>query len=521
MGKSENNKEEKTGSNGGQDSLNRDTAAGSDEDSGTDLVETEETSEESEPELLAEKKGHKGGDFKAAELTPKMISLMQKISEFGYLCMEEISLIYSNQSYAYGVIKNLKEGELLGEFGTTKKPRKAYFLKPRGYRLLQTYGQLRIKRRFLSQKFLPFIFNHRRACAKACLILEGHPLIRGYLPESILWERRRQNQHKICDAEFFYQVPGQEKQVRVGLEVELTLKSEGNLLESFRALQDREDLDQVWWICGDQTIFRALAKLIPQLPWIPQRQFLGMWEEFLQVEHKLELSDPKGTVFTIDPDKPTLPGRCEPPPPPKPEPWVRPAQAEAPRPPEPAPVKAENRLVMRLRDSWQDAAQYNWKTVGGLAIALPTLALALGVFWRPGLIAPVPPKPQAPRRARPNPNEWQARRVLKIPPPNDTWGIRGLSLLSKGDSYKLSLRLGNFSRSSGCRIVGLTIHDAGEQELGRWEFQDIEDMVFSRHEWSRNFAFQAPRAMKNVLLGIIGSGPGAGCQRADIPLEFR
>jgi hypothetical protein len=516
MGKTENDPEKKAGSNGKQDSLNRDTAAGSDGDSGTDLVETEDISEE--PELLAEKKGHKGGDFKAAELTPKMISLMQKISEFGYLSMEEVGLIYSNQSYAYGVIKNLKEGRLLGEFGTTKQPRKAYFLKPRGYRLLRTYGQLRIKRRFLAQKFLPFIFNHRRACAKACLIFEGHPLIRGYLPESILWERRRQNQRKICDAEFFYQVPGQEKQVRVGLEVELTLKSEGNLVESFRALQDREDLDQVWWICGDQTIFRALAKLIPQLPWIPQRQFLGMWEEFLQMEYKLELSDPKGTVFTIDPDKPTLPGRCEPPPPPpKPDPGVRPAQAEAPRPPEPAPVKAENPLVMQLRDSWLE----NWKTVGGIAIALSALGLAPTVFWSPGLIESIPPKLQAPKRARPNLNEWQARRVLKIPPPNDTWGIRGMSLFSKGDSYKMSLRLGNFSRSSGCRIVGLTIHDADEQELGRWEFQDIEDMVFSRHEWSRNFAFQAPRAMKNVLLGIIGSGPEAGCQRAEIPLEFK
>lgn len=331
------------------------TGNGKTEGMDSELVEIQEPVGEREAEVLGDGTGRKGGELRAKPMTPKMLSLMQKVAEFRYLTMEEIELVYANQSYAYSVINSLKDAGLLAEFKTGVQPRKAFYLKPRGYRLLQTYGQLRLKRRFQPQNFLPFIFDHRRACAKAGIILEKHPLVSGYVPESILWERKRPHQSKVCDAEFLFKAPGTEKPFRVGLEVELTQKSRENLVQSFRNFQDRTDLDQVWWLCGNQTVFRTVATLGAELRWIPQPQLLATWEHFLEARHRLELADPKGTVYTIDPGKPTLSPRPEPPVP-KPVPVVMPvvAQAKAPRPPEPAPPEIsepEPTLAWRLL-SW-------------------------------------------------------------------------------------------------------------------------------------------------------------------------
>ena len=303
------------------------------QEEGTDLFEVPEIPGEVE-EMETGKRI--GDDLGSKALTEKMVSLMQRVSEYGYLSIREVELIYANQTYAYKVLSTLKEKGLVQEFKTGLKPRKAYSLKPKGYRTLAKHGKLRMKRRFLVQKFRPFIFNHRMACARAGLTLERHPFVQGLLPEGLLWERKKHDHEKICDGEFWYKPPEPEKPARVGLEVELNLKSRSRLVESLRILSNRRDLDQVWWLCGDETIRRALAGLLAELHWVePQRNYLGSFDELSKVGLKLELIDSKGVVFCLDPEKPTLPGRFEPPPPP-PEPRKVPERAEALPEPEPA-----------------------------------------------------------------------------------------------------------------------------------------------------------------------------------------
>lgn len=332
------------------------------ENSGTDLVEASEH----------EAAGLDAEERKNQELTGKMIGLMAKISEYGYLSMPEIQMIYANQSYAYNVLKTLQELGLIGEFKTASKPRTGYFLRAKGYRTLEKHGKLRLRRRFLPQHYKPFIFNHRMACAKAGMILEAHSLVRDFLPESLLWERRKNDHDKLCDGEFWYQNPGQAKPARVGLEVELTLKNEDKLVDSLRDLKARQDLDQVWWLCGDKTIFRALSRLMSRFHWIaPQRHFLAGWDEFLEAKHRVELSDGSGTLYTINPDNSTLPGKPEPLVIPEPKPVKTEAKAQANHEPEPEPWAGDQYTPSHRRFK-------RW----GLAICLILLSLAsIGCYY--------------------------------------------------------------------------------------------------------------------------------------------
>lgn len=270
------------------------------------------------------------GELRNRTLTERMIKLMAHIAEHNYLSIREIGLIYSNQTYAYKVLGTLKEMRLVGQFKTTLKPRKAYYLRPKGYRTLEKYGALRLRRRFLPQHYKPFIFTHRLASARVGLILKAHPLIRNFLPESLLWERRESDREKICDGEFLYLAPGAPRPQRVGLEVELSLKNRERLVNSFRDLVARRDLHEVWWLCGDRTIFRALMGLADFLPWLgSQRHRFVMLEEFEKAGRKLELSDCRGVVRAIDaPERvePELPQYRPEPPSPAPMPPSRPAR---------------------------------------------------------------------------------------------------------------------------------------------------------------------------------------------------
>jgi len=236
------------------------------------------------------------------------------MAEHGCLTMNEVGLIYRHQTHAYRVLKGLKDAELVGEFDTGLRPKTGYYLKLRGYRTLAERGQLRVKRRFKPEEFKAFIFPHRMACARVGIMLEDHPLVREFLPESLLWERRSDANSKLCDGEFLFQSPGWKRGRRVGLEVELTLKNSDKLRESFEGLARRGDLDQVWWLYGNPAVAKALAHWTERLGggW-ELLHFMGPLDKFLESQAEFSLHDWQGQAYSITPDAPTLPENPEPP----------------------------------------------------------------------------------------------------------------------------------------------------------------------------------------------------------------
>lgn len=401
------------------------------EETGTDLVEVEELPGES---VEVEEERRSVSDLKSKELTERMVQVMQKISEYGYLTIREIELIYANQTYAYNVVGTLKEKGLVGEFATTLAPRKAYCLKPKGYRTLEKYGRLRLKRRFLPQHYKPFIFTHRMACAKVGLTLEAHKLVREFMPESLLWERQVSRRQKLCDGEFLYAVPGENPE-RVGLEVELTLKNRDKLDESFRQLKDRADLHQVWWICGDDVTLRAMKTAAARRPWLAsQRHFFCRLEDFLDKRQPPQLADPAGTSFTIDPAAPTLRARelLPPPSPPPTIPTVVPAPAAPPAPP---PKPAIKLAAPRLRPDWSRLSDsWNWSYFyAACAMAVAALLSLLG----PPLIEASRAPASTPRPA------WRKRQPRYYAGTDDRWAVYALALDSVAGRYRLKARVVN------------------------------------------------------------------------------
>ena len=287
-----------------------------------------EWSEATEEERELEQKEAAAGEAKPGqvELRPQMLQVMKAMSEYGYLTMAEIQFIYGNKTWSYRHMKLLREQGIISDFDSLMSPRTAHYLTPRGYRVFGKTGQLKTGWRFRPERYSTFSFRHRMACAKAGLLLEKHPLVSDFLPEIRLWKYQKREAEKVCDGEFWYRVPGRELMDRVGLEVELTLKNRDKQEESFR-LFSRRRLAQVWWLCGDETIVRALRRQVLERRYQlrGQRHYFALLEDFLAAKGKAELMDPEGALFSIDPDKPTLPTR-------EPE---KPPEA-APLPPKPA-----------------------------------------------------------------------------------------------------------------------------------------------------------------------------------------
>jgi len=267
---------------------------------------TEKTAKEVEEERKAGTQEKDAAEL--GTLTDKVLYLMEKISEYGFLTMAEIHRVYTNKTYAYDVMKRLRKQGWIADFDTAMRPATGHYLTPKGYLALVKLGRLRVSARFRLERYTPFIFKHRMACARVGLALEKHPLVREFLPESLLWKRRKNETEKMCDGEFMYGVPDRVEAERVGLEVELTLKNKDRLAESFDQLGRRE-LDQVWWVCGDATVLRALRHQVMDRSygWRVQRHFFCLLDDFLAArQHRVCLMDVHGQEFSTDPAGPTL-----------------------------------------------------------------------------------------------------------------------------------------------------------------------------------------------------------------------
>lgn len=257
---------------------------------------------------IGQGKGSRDGGIHPKTLTERMTGLLERVCQYDYLTIREVELFYANQTHAYRVLKFLEKEGLLGSFPTSMSPRTAYCLSSKGYRLLARAGRLRVPGRFRPEAYQIHLFSHKTACAKAGIILESHPLVRDFLPEKLLWSGRRRQGEKVCDGEFSLHVPQRGRSMRVGLEVELTIKNAGKLADCFRDLEARQDLGAVFWVCGERNLLRTLGRELRDRRWSAgQRHLLTTLEELVANRHRVSLEDPEGETYSLDPDRLRLP----------------------------------------------------------------------------------------------------------------------------------------------------------------------------------------------------------------------
>jgi len=495
----------------------RDKEVRSLEETGTDLIEVMDVDEE-----VGRDSGSERGeetDLGTKVLTKKMMFLMEKISDYGYLSLPEVQMIYANQSHAYKVLKTLKGKGLAGEFPTEELPQKAYYLRPKGYRTLEKFERLRHSRRFVPSHYKRFIFNHRLACARVGLVLEKHPLVGKFMPEVLLWDRRKSERDKLCDGEFWYKVSAEQAE-RVGLEVELTLKNREKIDGSLRDLNERKDLAQIWWICADDTILRALQREVLARTWIEQRHLFCLMKDFMARKEKAFLYSPQGEEFTIDPAAPTLKSKPAPLPPPKPLPAIRPApRAEVPPQPQPAPKPPQVEEVSLFAAAWRCLRQL-WEDLRAVVeflverpyfIWVPAAIFLSGSFYLADPLDLFIPEPPA--------KPWFARTIINahdIENTRGTWAVKRLTLRSRGDNYRMSLKLLN-PDGFWCGLMGFTVMDANRQVLDHFHIKG-GDWIFAHHYWEGSVAFKAPRKATQILLGI--ESDGSDCGNMEIPVVY-
>jgi hypothetical protein len=487
----------------------------------TETQEKEETAQGGNPE---------GTASGPEALTPKMLDLMERIAEYGFLTMAEIHFVFGNKTWAYGVMNDLRKQGLVADFDTHMSPRKGHHLTHKGYRVLGKFHRLKVGLRFKLERYSTFIFRHRLACAKVGIMLAKHPNVREFMPESRLWKRRKKATDKLCDGEFWYEVPGHEKAERVGLEVELTLKNQGKLDESMEQLGRRKDLEQVWWLCGDTTTLKAVRREVQRRDyWLaPQRHFFILFDEFLAAKGKAELMDPEGQAFTIDAAKPTLlPRQAEAAPEPRTpaEPVAfysahpAPPQAEADPRPEPVPSRAVVHVdwepsrpgfMERLTDYWCWYGPNPKQLKTGLELAA-ALAVAAFLFWnlKPSfpLASGVPARPARWRSLKSDATFWSLGEFrFSIP-----------VVQARGEDFRLSVQLERRSEYlGGCVLRTISIENNKGRRLGRWRVED--GSVFGRDTWTSTLmTFRAPAATRRLAITL--DMGGCGTKRVPVSIE--
>ncbi|MDE2491455.1 MAG: hypothetical protein KGM24_11435 [Elusimicrobia bacterium] len=496
-------------------------------------METTETEWVEEAESGPEA-GEDAGEVKTRQetLTPKMLEVMTAMSEYGYLTMAEVQLIYGNRTWSYRRVKALREQGLVADFDTHMSPRAGHHLTPRGYRVLARAGLLKTGWRFHPERYTTFSFRHRMACAKVGLLLERHPLVRDFRSEIRLWKYRRRPTEKICDGEFRYQVPGRERSDRVGLEVELTLKNKTKLEESFEQL-GRRDLDQVWWVCGDQTVLRSMHREVVDRCLIgPQRHYFVLLDDFLAAKGRGELMEAGGRLLSIDPEKPTLP-TSEPERPPPPEETPPRSDADAPsaapaidpawkiyipndpellRPPV-RPAWERRSLWSRLAGAWEERRRlWDWGA-GALALIVAAWLLSLGAQLA------------AVKAGRFRPDSPLARRSWQTLRPNVAfWKLGAFRLLIpyalvRGREFRLKIALERLSADEGgCLLSGIIIRNARGRRLGRW--RGPRQGIFGLETWvSPTMAFRAPDA-RRLTFDVVLTGVRSECGSWRVPVIF-
>ena len=275
--------------------------------------------------------------------------------------------------------------------------------------------------------------------------------------------------------------------------------------------------------------------------------------QLLKAEHKLALSDRKGTLYTIDPAKATLPSWPETPP--KPEPAIQPATGEAPEPeaqakatppPQPAPIPEEpltqGRLALRvlaacwrwLKDSWEDEeyigddyyhtrrTRRRFKRWGWVvAVLAAALAIVAPPAWRRGsaLVASTLAQITAPAPAPPL--HWRSRKPGAIFWDFDCFRFSVPLLETKGDQYRMRVSLSRYSEYfGGCSVDSVIVADAAGRKLLRWNPTGVR--VYGKDEWtSEVLSFRAPAGARKLLVGLDLQDSRFLCHPWQVPVDFK
>jgi len=161
------------------------------------------------------------GEIMTSNLHEEIVKLT---AEYGYITVDEVSMITGNVRHAYSVLQYLSAKGTLGTFSTHLRPSRAYYLPDDMKKILDSSGKVGHVENFYPYSYRPTGFYHHTSLIKTQLAIEkifGDRLVE-YFTELRL--KRDYGKQKICDGEFLFLNKNNEKR-KIGVEVELTLKS--------------------------------------------------------------------------------------------------------------------------------------------------------------------------------------------------------------------------------------------------------------------------------------------------------
>ena len=150
--------------------------------------------------------------------------ILKMTAEYGYITVDEVSMITGNVRHAYSVLQYLSAKGTLGTFSTHLRPSRAYYLPDDMKKILDSSGKVGHVENFYPYSYRPTGFYHHTSLIKTQLAIEkifGDRLVE-YFTELRL--KRDYGKQKICDGEFLFLNKNNEKR-KIGVEIELTLKS--------------------------------------------------------------------------------------------------------------------------------------------------------------------------------------------------------------------------------------------------------------------------------------------------------
>jgi len=166
--------------------------------------------------------------------------IVKLAAEYGYLTVDEVSMITGNSRHAYSVLQYLYSKGTLGTFSTYLKPSKAYYLPDDMKKIIETSGKALHVENFYPYSYRPTGFYHHSSLIRIHLAIKkifAEKLI-DYIPETRL--KRDLGKQKVCDGEFIY-LNKKGEQKKVGVEIELTLKNAEKRRESVLNLAEYAD----------------------------------------------------------------------------------------------------------------------------------------------------------------------------------------------------------------------------------------------------------------------------------------
>lgn len=161
------------------------------------------------------------GELLTSKLHEEIVTLA---AEYGYLSVDEVSLITENPRHAYNVLQYLTAKRTLGTFSTHLRPSKAYYLPDDMKKIVEASGHARHVERFYPYSYRPTGFHHHASLIKVHLTIRkifADRLI-DYIPETRL--KRDLGKQKVCDGEFVF-INNKGERKKAGVEVELSLKN--------------------------------------------------------------------------------------------------------------------------------------------------------------------------------------------------------------------------------------------------------------------------------------------------------